>query len=151
MASIGKHLNRSDVTSHLINLIVKMPEDEQIELLNNLEEAQYKKERTHLRKQCNLNVRFFCQDREYSGLLQDISYTGGFIKTSDQFIEGQEISLIIPIANTHKNSVIAGNVTRIDPNGIGVKFNNIDHSLIRKYERSGKLSWLSPIDESSGK
>ncbi len=151
MTDIDKQLSNSDVTTNLINLIINMPEDEQIELLNNLEAAQHKKERIHLRKHCSLNVQFFSQDCEYSGLLQDISYSGGFIKTGDQFSEGQEISLIIPIAYTQKNSIIAGNVARIDQDGIGIKFDNIDHNLIRKYEQSGKLSWLSSQDQASNK
>ena len=58
----------------------------------------------------------------FKDFIRDISAYGVFIITDESFEIGQELFLAIPLPNNKKNIEIKGVITRISPQGIGVKF-----------------------------
>ncbi len=48
-----------------------------------------------------------------------------FIETSESFSIGQEITMAFSFSNDHRPSKFTGEIVRIKPNGIGVKFKDL--------------------------
>jgi Tfp pilus assembly protein PilZ len=116
----------SSVTARLFELIKGMTEEEQVTLLKDLEERLFKNKREHQRKAFFMVVDYSCGDRIYKDYIQNISAGGMFIETRMPFSVGHEVSLSFPIPNHQKYIRIAGEVVRICPQGIGVKFKTVN-------------------------
>jgi len=114
------------VLENLMMLILQMGEDERLKLLNQLETALYEEDidrnRDEPRKNYNKEVSFDFENYTYTGIVTNISTTGAFIETPESFKIGQMIMVNIP--DTHDKSPVrlAGEIIRIEPEGIGVKF-----------------------------
>jgi len=126
MDSIGKELNKSSVLGRLFEMIRNMPEDEQLDLLKELEERLFRDKRKHTRKHFFMVVDYSAEDRVYKDYIKDISAGGVFIETRTPFSIGQELSLSFPLPNYQKYIKTTGEVVRISPHGIGVKFMMVD-------------------------
>jgi uncharacterized protein (TIGR02266 family) len=122
MDTSDKKPNESDVTARLLELIKNMSQDERLALLKELEERLFKDKREHQRKPFFMVVDYSTDDRVYKDYIQNISAGGAFIETHMPFSVGQEVSLSFPLPNYQKYIRIAGEVVRISPQGIGVKF-----------------------------
>jgi len=77
----------------------------------------------------------------YKDYIKDISAGGVFIETRMPFSVGQEVSLAFPLPNYQKYIKIIGEIVRISPHGIGVKFRmaSQDQEAIIK----SLLEWLT--------
>ena len=64
----------------------------------------------------------------YQGISKNISRGGIFIETRNRFSIGQMIKLVIPGTKIDKGVMLKGEVVRINPNGIGVKFTKLIRS-----------------------
>jgi len=126
MDTFGKELNKSSVLGRLFELIRNMPEDEQLDLLKELEERLFRDKRKHTRKHFFMVVDYSAEDRVYKDYIKDISAGGVFIETRTPFSIGQELSLSFPLPNYQKYIKTTGEVVRISPHGIGVKFMMVD-------------------------
>jgi Tfp pilus assembly protein PilZ len=115
-------MNESSVTARLLKLAKKMSEDEQLTLLRELEETLLKGSRKHEREPFFMVVDYSTEDRIYKDYIKDISAGGIFIETRMPFSVGQELSLPFPLPNYQKYIKITGELIRITPQGIGVKF-----------------------------
>jgi Tfp pilus assembly protein PilZ len=122
MDTSDKKTNESGVTARLLELIKNMSQDEHLALLKELEERLFKDKREHQRKPFFMIVDYCTDDRVYKDYIQNISAGGAFIETHMPFSVGQEVSLSFPLPNYQKYIRIAGEVVRISPQGIGVKF-----------------------------
>ena len=122
MDTSDKKPNESSVTARLLELIKNMSQDERLALLKELEERLFKDKREHQRKPFFMVVDYSTDDRVYKDYIQNISAGGAFIETRMPFSVGQEVSLSFPLPNYQKYIRIAGEVVRISPEGIGVKF-----------------------------
>jgi Tfp pilus assembly protein PilZ len=71
-------------------------------------------------------VDYSAEDRLYKDYIQNISVGGVFIETRMPFRAGQEVSLCLPLPNYQKYIKITGEVVRISPQGIGVKFKMVN-------------------------
>jgi len=111
-------MNKSKVTE----LIKKMPKDEQLTLFKELKKRLFKEERKHERGPFFMTVDYSIESRFYKSYIQNISAGGVFIITRMLFTAGQEVSLTFPLLNYQKCIKIIGEVARVTPQGIGVKF-----------------------------
>jgi hypothetical protein len=106
-------------------LIEKMSDEEQRNLLNTLTEEQREDKRRYERKAYFTSIDYITDDRINSGLVQDISVGGLLLEPTEigeSFSIGQELLLTIPHPNKEKATRIRGEVVRIEPRRIGVKF-----------------------------
>jgi Tfp pilus assembly protein PilZ len=122
MDTSDKKPNESDVKARLLELIKNMSQDERLALLKELEERLFKDKREHQRKPFFMVLDYSTDDRVYKDYIQNISAGGAFIETHMPLSVGQEVSLSFPLPNYQKYIRIAGEVVRISPQGIGVKF-----------------------------
>ena len=129
MATSEKRRDEPNITARLIELIMKLSEDDQRSLLNELERNHFLKKRKHDRKPYFSVVDYAIQGRAYTDFIQNISAGGLFIGTSAPFHVGQQVSLGFPLPISHKHIIIDGEIARVSPKGIGVKFNSLDHEL----------------------
>ena len=65
-----------------------------------------------------------CQtcDCDFNAPVYNISSSGAFIKTSQNFSIGQEIAMKITFPVTMETHLVTGEIARITPSGAGVKF-----------------------------
>jgi len=126
MTTFETQLNESKITTRLIELIKKMPKEEQRALLKELEERLFEGKREHERKPFLMAVDYSTQDHVYKDFIQNISAGGVFIQTNMPFSVGQEVSLTFPLPNYKKHIKIIGEVVRTTPQGVGVKFKMAD-------------------------
>jgi Tfp pilus assembly protein PilZ len=76
----------------------------------------------NMRKPFFMVVDYCIEDRVYKDYIADISADGMFIETRMPFSVGQDVSLSFAFPNYQKHIKITGEVVRISPQGIGVKF-----------------------------
>ena len=125
MSASDEEVPQSSVTNRLFELIERMSDEEQRNLLNTLEEGQREDKRRYERKAYFTSIDYITEDRINSGLIQDISIGGLLLEPAEigeSFSIGQELLLTIPHPNKEKATKIRGEVVRIEPRKIGVKF-----------------------------
>jgi len=119
-----KQLLKNNINTHLFKLVVTIPEDEQEILVKQLEEMIRKRgDRKYARKSCLINVDYAVGGRAFSNYIQDISTTGVFIETNESFPAGQELLMTFSFPDREDSLKIDGEISRITPEGIGVRFN----------------------------
>ena len=127
MNAFGKHLDQSSVTSPL-ELIADMCKGDLEAESKELEEMLSKGKRRHYRKPFFMVVDYTAQGHAYRDFIQNISPGGVFIETRTPFRVGQELSLTFALPTRQRHIKISGEVVRINPQGIGVKFKIVkDH------------------------
>ena len=121
-------LQNPTITHQLFQLITEMSEDEKRILLNLLERGTLKSKcrRQYFRKPVHMPVRYTNKDGLSSGVIRDISLGGMFIVSRKAFSLGQSLSVSFVPANFEKTVWIAGDVTRVTPEGIGVRFRSMN-------------------------
>jgi Tfp pilus assembly protein PilZ len=120
-----KQLVKESVVAQLGKLIVDMPKYQQLILLKQIEDMTVEGKRGHSRKPCLISVDYVVEDRAFTNYIQDISSGGVFIETSESFSIGQEITMAFSFSSDHRPSKFTGEIVRIKPNGIGVKFKDL--------------------------
>ena len=131
---ILKDLLQDNFTTHIFKLVVDMPDEHQMLLLNALEKKAPKSEnkdrRGHSRKHCLIPLDYKVNGRSFKGYILDISAFGVFIETSDYFFGGQEILMVFSVPNYQKSLKLAGEIVWSSQHGIGVKFTHLtQHQL----------------------
>ena len=81
--------------------------------------------RKHRRKKSSKHINYTTNNRFYTGLIKDISKSGIFIQTKDSLPCGEIIMLSIPFSNKNKNTIVNGEVIRLNQEGFGVKFKSM--------------------------
>jgi hypothetical protein len=115
----------ADTTIELIKRILELTTEEQVKLLQHLDGAQSKKKRIYDRKTYLMMVDYSINGHYYRDFLQDISLTGVFIKTSNEFSVGQKLSLSFLSPDHQKPLKLGGEIVRSFPDGIGIQFSRI--------------------------
>ena len=138
-------MNESRYLVRLFEIISDMSEEEQKKLFNDLETRKIKKIRKHPREECLITVNFAAKGRAYQNFIQDMSIEGAFIETRESFSVGDQILLTISYSNEQRPFKIEGEVARIDPKGLGIKFKKVSqvqeeliNSIIEKKAKSKK-------------
>jgi Tfp pilus assembly protein PilZ len=115
-------LGKNEVRAFLFEIIDRMSESEMRQLLNELEERQNRERRSCRRKDFPTMVDYNVADRYYRDFIQNISERGVFIKTTETFSEGQETLMTFMSPDYQKPFKIKGEIVRLHPDGVGVKF-----------------------------
>lgn len=127
MNDIDEKSSKESITIRLIKLILDMPYDRQIALLEQLDNTPLTlndmKNREDPRKAYVNTIVFSAKGQTYNGISQDLSSGGMFIKTDESFAIGQLLMLTIPFMDKTKEAVkVPAEVVRVTDEGIGVKF-----------------------------
>lgn len=144
---ILKELLKDNFTTHIFRLVIDMPTDQQMLLLEKLEQRGVKNvirdRRGHSRKACLIPVDYTVQARTFRGYILDISAFGVFIETSDFFFSGQEAIMSFSVPNYQRPMRLVGEIVWSSQHGIGVKFSHLtQHQLdvIRSFsETNGEI------------
>jgi Tfp pilus assembly protein PilZ len=128
MDSLKMPLQDPTLTHQLFQLITEMSEDEKRILLKLLKRGALKGKcrRQHFRKPVHMPVRYTNKDGLSSGVIRDISLGGVFMLSRGAFSLGQSLSVAFSTANFEKTVWIAGDVMRVTPEGIGVRFRSMN-------------------------
>jgi Tfp pilus assembly protein PilZ len=148
MASSKMPLQDHTITHQLFQLITEISEDEKRTLLKLLKGGALKGKcrRQHFGKPLHMPVRYTNKDGLFSGVIQDISLGGVFILSRGTFSLGQSLSIAFSVPGIEKSIWIVGDVMRVTPEGIGVKFRSM--SEIQKTAIASVASRLEEIVES---
>ena len=112
----------------LLEIINDMTDEEQQGLIKELEDRQSRDMRRYERKSQSMPVEYVAQDHSSQGVIKDISVGGVLLETNEiggSFSIGEDIILSIQYPNQEKYIKIRGEVVRIEPQRIGVKFTKI--------------------------
>ncbi len=122
MATPENGLDEINVTSRLLNMILDMPAEKQLELLELMDQWQHTGARKHTRKPWKIAVEYISGKQTFRDYIKDISNGGVFIETQTPFTVGQIIKLKFPLPNYKKLVKVTGEIVWSSPDGIGVKF-----------------------------
>ena len=78
--------------------------------------------RRHPRRPYNRSLVIIAQNRNYKGLMTNISRSGAFIKTQNNFEVGQILVILLPGHKKQKDVKLKGYVVRLNRSGVGVIF-----------------------------
>ena len=126
MKSRNKKFDAIEITSRLLNIILDMPVEQQLDLLNRLDTSDYKGSRKHpreyLKKPWNVLIDPEKKKPMSDNFIKDISRCGIFIETNQSFCLGQKITMKFQVPASKKTFKITGEIVRFQKNGIGIKF-----------------------------
>ena len=115
----------SVVIPKLFQIILNLPEEKQIELLQYAEDLLIKERRAFIRKKCTIPVSYATYDRVYSNTIKNISQRGVFIETQRPLFVGEELVMSFSMAGFGKPLKIKGEIVQVSRSGIGVEFKNM--------------------------
>jgi len=118
-------MKESRYADRLFEIISDMSEKERKELLDDLEKRKTKKIRKHPREERLITVNYVSKGRAYQNFIQDISTEGAFIETREPFTVGDNLLLTISYSKEQRPFKIEGEIVRIDPKGVGIKFKKV--------------------------
>ena len=115
-------LDRYEVQARLIRMIMAMSDAEKKELLAKWEQHRRQELRKYPRKSSFIPVECSSFEACFTDFIQDISNGGVFIQTDGHFFVGQQITLTFTIPKAGVDTTVAGEVVRVNTQGVGVKF-----------------------------
>jgi uncharacterized protein (TIGR02266 family) len=121
MAAFGKQVSNPGV-SDAVKVIAEMCQNAERNDLEALEDTVFVGKREHSRKPLVTVVDYATQGQAYRDFIQNISAGGVFIETAVPVSIGQELSLTFALPSQQAHIKITGEVVRINPKGIGVRF-----------------------------
>ena len=113
------------VIPKLFQIILNLPEEKQLALLQYAEELLIKERRAFVRKKCSIPVSYATYDRVYSNTIKNISQKGVFIETQRPLFVGEELILSFSISGFGRPLKIKGEIVQVSRSGIGVEFKNM--------------------------
>ncbi len=132
---ILKQLLKDKLSTHIFKLVIDMPDEQQVVLLQKLEETTQslsaQERRRQLRKACLMPVEYLIQGRQFKGYILDISAQGAFIESNDYYFSGQEIIMTFSVPHYQKPLTISGEIVWSSQNGIGIKFSQLTPHQIK--------------------
>jgi Tfp pilus assembly protein PilZ len=116
------------ITHQLFQLITEMSEDEKRTLLKLLKGGALKGKcrRQHFRNPLHMPVRYTNKGGLSIGFIRDISLGGVFILSRGAFSLGQSLSVAFSPTDVEKTVWITGDVMRVTPEGVGVRFRSMN-------------------------
>jgi Tfp pilus assembly protein PilZ len=121
MAASDKQLN--DAGFHdAVKLIAEMCQETERIDSKAPEDRVFEGKRKHTRKPLLTVVDYATEGQVYRDFIQNISADGVFIETAVSTYIGQELSLTFAFPTRRKHIKLTGEVVRISPQGIGVRF-----------------------------
>jgi len=121
-----KNFDEIEVTSRLVNIILDMPVEQKLDLLDTLDTSGYIGSRKHARTLLkNPWVVLIDPEKEKAHcdyLIKDISRCGMFIETNQAFLVSEKITMKFQMPASQKLYKIMGEIVRFQKTGIGIKF-----------------------------
>lgn len=140
-----KQTQKERISERLFELIEKMTESQLESLLAAAEELLGKKKRVHERFTCLITADCVYHHRAYNNYVKDISVGGVFMETREPFSQGEAILLTLSMAHYSKPFKITGEIVRLTPEGVGVKFKTMSQvqeeliqNLVKQVEKFKK-------------
>jgi len=124
-SSIVSNLSDEESRQLLPVLITNISEAKRWDLLEKLEKWQKSKlaeMREYSRRPSFIPVECSSDEICFTDFIQDISRGGVYIQTDGNFYVGQSITLTFSLHKDEDAMSVKGKVARIDPNGVGVNF-----------------------------
>ena len=123
----GKVEIHNDVVLQLFKIIPLLNIEKQQILLKQTEEmlaeeVLLKDKRNNIRKSCSIIVDYAFNNRAFVNYIKDISAKGLFIETQQPVSVGHIITMTFSLPGFEKPLKVKGKVSRITPQGAGVKF-----------------------------
>lgn len=124
--------------NYLLKMAIDMSNEQRFIFMKHLEEMQPNAEqperRAHTRKDCLINVNFKIRGQKFSSYILDISKSGAFIETNENFTSGLKMLLRFSSPEDRKPLNLIGEIVWSDPRGVGVKFHHLtkDQSRLLK-------------------
>jgi Tfp pilus assembly protein PilZ len=115
-------IDRNEIRDSIFDMVSRMSDEEMLALSKELKERQYIERRKYDRIDFFTIIDYSAGDQYYRDFIQDMSNSGVFIKTSQKFSTGQMIRMIFMSRDNQKPFKINGEIVRVSPDGIGVKF-----------------------------
>jgi Tfp pilus assembly protein PilZ len=113
------------VIPKLFQIILNLPQEKQLMLLQYAEELLIKERRAFVRKTCSIPVKYATYDRVYSNTIKNISQKGVFIETQRPLFVGEELVLWFSISGFGQPFKVRGEIVQVSRTGIGVEFKNM--------------------------
>ena len=113
------------VIPKLFQIILNLPEEKQLALLQHAEDLLVKERRAFIRKSCSIPVSYATYDRVYSNTIKNISQRGVFIETQRPLFVGEELTMSFSIPGFGKPLKVKGEIVQVSRSGIGVEFKNM--------------------------
>jgi Tfp pilus assembly protein PilZ len=113
------------VIPKLFQIILNLPEEKQLALLQHAEELLVKERRAFIRKSCSIPVSYATYDRVYSNTIKNISQRGVFIETQRPLFVGEELVMSFTMPGFGKPLKVKGEIVQVSRSGIGVEFKNV--------------------------
>jgi Tfp pilus assembly protein PilZ len=110
------------VIPKLFQIILNLPEEKQLALLQHAEALLVKERRAFIRKTCSIPVSYATYDRVYSNTIKNISQKGVFIETQRPLFVGEELTLSFSMPGFGKPLKVKGEIVQVSRSGIGVEF-----------------------------
>ena len=139
----NNELSKNEVRTVILEKFDGISEEKMRQLLKYLYEEQIPEKRKYDRKDFLRIIDYTVGDRYYRDFIQDMSNSGVFIKTSQTFSEGQMILMTFMSPDNQQPFKINGEIVRVMPNGIGVKFkteSQVQESVLKSYVNMIKRS-----------
>ena len=124
-----KDLLGDKFSTQLFKLVIDLPEEQQIALLNHIQKKvnahNSGERRRHSREPCLIPLTYLVRGRRFDGYILDINDHGIFIETGNAFFSGQEIIMTFVAPRNQKALTITGQIVWSSQDGIGVKFRRL--------------------------
>ncbi|MBW1902175.1 MAG: PilZ domain-containing protein [Deltaproteobacteria bacterium] len=127
-SAIIANMSEAESRQILPGLIANISESKRWELLEKLEKWQQSKlaeMRDHPRRPSFIPVECSSDEVSFTDFIQDIGRGGAYIQTDGNFYVGQLITLTFSLHQDEEPTSVRGKVVRMDPQGIGVKFEEV--------------------------
>jgi len=128
MENIDKVLSRGEVRAFIFEIINDMSDAEMRQLLKDLENWQKSKfeMRKHPRRSTYMDIIYSSDQRGiFEDFVRNISAGGLYIETNLVTELGQKLTMTFSNPDSGDPIKVLGKIVRVDPNGIGVKFNKL--------------------------
>ncbi|MEJ2473539.1 MAG: PilZ domain-containing protein, partial [Desulfobacterales bacterium] len=79
----------------------------------------------HSRRLFGSATLYASRNRFIRGIVRDISKGGMFIEAADGIALGERLNLAIPAVHRRKDFTVRGEVVRVDPNGLAIRFERL--------------------------
>jgi Tfp pilus assembly protein PilZ len=113
------------VIPKLFQIILNLPEEKQVALLQHAEELLVKERRAFIRKSCSIPVSYATYDRVYSNTIKNISQKGVFIETQRPLFVGEELVMSFSMKGFGKPLKVKCEIVQVSRSGIGVEFKSM--------------------------
>jgi Tfp pilus assembly protein PilZ len=119
-----ERLSAKKMDSILYKLVLELHRSEWSGLLEDLREMVLGK-RKYPRKSCTMVTDYVVNSRAYKNFVKDISISGVFVITNQEFEIGYEMVLSFSLSDKQIPFKFAGEIVRIGNDGVGIRFKNL--------------------------